>query len=131
VGVDSDRILEMPGMPDKLWTQDNMEKILEKEIPGFKKDAGKVMWDLLPWDEIEEAAKVMTDVITSGKYPIDNWKKVPGAKRRYFRSVIRHIRAWQRNEMNDPESGLHPLAHAVCCLLFLQWFDTNGYPPEE
>ena len=38
---------------------------------------------------------------------------------------MRHISAWLGNETNDPDSGLPHLAHAVCCLLYLIWFDSQ------
>jgi hypothetical protein len=51
------------------------------------------------------------------------WQKVPNAKERYFAALMRHLTAWWDGERADPESGLHHLAHAGCCLLFLIWFD--------
>jgi len=32
---------------------------------------------------------------------------------------MRHIVAWWLGERDDPESGFHHLAHAMCCLIFL------------
>jgi len=32
---------------------------------------------------------------------------------------LRHLTAWWAGEDLDPESGLHHLAHAACCLMFL------------
>jgi len=84
---------------------------------GQKHDAAKPRWDLLPW----RAASEVVDVLTFGaqKYAPDNWRDVPDARRRYFAALLRHLVAWWLGEQRDPESGRHPLAHAVCCAMFL------------
>lgn len=88
---------------------------------GDKYDAKKPMWDLLP----TKAVSAIVDVLTFGaeKYAPDNWRQVPNGKRRYLAAAYRHIVAWHQGEKNDPESGLPHLAHAACCLLFLQELD--------
>ena len=35
----------------------------------------------------------------------------------------RHIWAWKQGEQIDPESEIHHLAHAMCCLMFLYEHD--------
>ena len=90
---------------------------------GEKFDQGKPRWDLLPWDQVEDIVKVLT--MGAKKYSDDNWQEVPDAKRRYFAAALRHLTAWKRGELTDPESGLPHLAHAACSLLFLGWFDAN------
>jgi hypothetical protein len=90
---------------------------------GRKFDAGKLRWDLLPWREVRE----VVDVLTQGaaKYEPNNWQVVPDARNRYFAAAQRHILAWWGGEERDPEMHTHHLANAVCCLLFLMWFDLN------
>ena len=90
-------------------------------LDGVKYDQEKPRWDLLPFKPINEVVKVLTFGAT--KYADDNWQKVPNAKNRYFAAAQRHIWAWVDGEHKDSESGLHHLAHAVCCLLFAMWFD--------
>lgn len=89
--------------------------------PGVKNDSKKIAWQLLPWAEVEEVAQVMDD--GAKKYSPDNWRIVPNAQERYFSAAIRHLVAWQKGEKKDPESGRSHLAHGICCLLFLMWFD--------
>ena len=84
---------------------------------GRKFDSGKTEYGLLPPIILEEIAKVMT--FGAIKYDRDNWKYVDDGKRRYFDAFQRHVWAWKRGEELDPESGLHHLAHAGCCLMFL------------
>ena len=78
---------------------------------------------MLPVKQVEEVVKVLT--VGAIKYEDDNWKRVPDARNRYFSASMRHMTAWWEGEIRDPETGYHHLAHAICCLLFLMWFD-NG-----
>jgi len=93
---------------------------------GRKFDQDKPRWDLLPYREVGS----VVDVLTYGaiKYEPDNWKKVPDLKNRYFAAAMRHLTAWWGGEKQDPESGIHHLAHAICCLLFIMWFDNEVKP---
>lgn len=84
---------------------------------GRKFDGGKLEYGLLPPLALEEVVKVLT--FGAQKYERDNWQKVSDAKRRYFDALQRHIWAWKQGEQIDPESGIHHLAHAMCCLMFL------------
>lgn len=91
--------------------------------PGRKHDAGKPRWDLLPWGPLEDVAKVLE--FGARKYAPNNWQKVEGGGWRYLRAGLGHLAARARGERLDPESGLPHLAHAVCCCLFLAWFDNK------
>ena len=88
---------------------------------GRKFDGGKPEYGLLPPLALEETVKVLT--FGAQKYERDNWKKVPDSKRRYFDAMERHIWAYKKGEQMDPESGIHHLAHAMCCLMFLYEHD--------
>ena len=92
----------------------------EKEV-GRKFDGGKLEYGLLPPLALEETVKVLT--FGAQKYERDNWQKVPDAKRRYFDALQRHVWSWKQGEQIDPESGIHHLAHAMCCLMFLYEHD--------
>jgi len=93
------------------------------ESVGKKLDTGKPRWDLLPW----KATGAIVDVLTFGakKYAPNNWRKVPEARERYLAAALRHLVAWGDGEDTDPESGLHHLAHAGCCVLFLLELDVS------
>ena len=90
---------------------------------GVKYDAGKPEYGLIPAYALEEIAKVLT--YGAQKYSRDNWKQVPDKERRYFDAMQRHIWAYKRGEKTDPETGMHHLAHAGCCLLYLAEFDLS------
>lgn len=98
-------------------------EVVPKPENGVKHDGGKFRFTLLPWNAVKE----VIDVLEFGakKYAPDNWKRVDDHRDRYFNATIRHVTAWYAGEKNDPETGLNHLAHAVCCLLFLIWFDKN------
>ncbi len=88
-------------------------------MTGVKHDQTKRRWTLLPWSALAE----VVDVLEFGarKYAVDNWKHV--GRDRYVDAMIRHVVAYVAGEREDAESGLHHLAHAVCCGLFVVWFD--------
>ncbi len=88
---------------------------------GKKFDSGKLRWDLLMWDVLQDLAKVIT--YGAEKYTPNNWQKNPMWK--YKAAYMRHYVAWLLGEENDQESGLHHLAHAMCNLMFLHWQDKN------
>jgi len=101
------------------------QKPLPRPTPtlGVKYDSSKPRWSLLPWKQTSEVVEVLT--LGSEKYADDNWKVVPNAPTRYLDAALRHITAWTAGERTDTETGKSHLAHAVCCLLFMMWFDDN------
>ena len=84
---------------------------------GRKFDGGKLEYGLVPPLALKEMVKVLT--FGAQKYERDNWQRVPDSKRRYFDAMQRHLWAWKEGEVFDPESGIHHLAHAACCVFFL------------
>lgn len=94
-----------------------------KKPAGKKFDQDKDRWDLLPMDVVEDVVKVMT--FGARKYGPNNWQQVENGRERYYAALLRHINAWRRGEAVDPETGLPHLAHAACCLGFLQWLDKH------
>lgn len=46
-------------------------------------------------------------------------------------ALLRHIHAWRAGERHDPESGLHPLAHAAFHLLALMEFERRGIGTDD
>jgi hypothetical protein len=92
-------------------------------LEGKKFDDGKLPYDLLPGDAIEEIVKVLQ--FGAVKYGERNWEK--GMKwNRPFAALMRHMWAWWRGEGKDPETGLSHLAHAGCCILFLLSYTLRG-----
>lgn len=88
---------------------------------GQKHDKQKPRMSLLPKGALNAVIRVLEFGAT--KYQENNWKHVPDAKTRYYDAMQRHIEAWWHGEQKDTETGEHHLAHAICCGMFLWWFD--------
>ena len=98
---------------------------LSTETEGKKNDKGKLDWALLPLYPIREVIKVL--MWGEKSYNRDNWQLVENSRLRYYNAAMRHITTWFEGRKNDSDTKLHHLAHAVCCLLFLMWFDKKGH----
>lgn len=93
-------------------TEDQLE-------PGKKFDNGKIQYDLIPPECIEELAKVLTH--GAKKYAPNNWKQVDPFNERYYSALMRHLEAWRKGEEKDAESGLNHLSHVLTNAAFLLW----------
>lgn len=102
---------------------DNPTIIIESDKVGMKFDDGKLQWTLLPITPLQEVIKVL--MFGAKKYRPDNWKHVPNAEETYLNAGMRHLTDYINGEKNDSQTGLSHLAHAICCLLFILWFDLN------
>tara|TARA_R110001592_G_scaffold105781_1_gene297436 strand:- start:18 stop:329 length:312 start_codon:yes stop_codon:yes gene_type:complete len=85
-----------------------------KEFMKF--DGGKTRYDLVPPKVIQGIAEVLT--FGANKYGPYNWKSVDDPER-YVGALYRHLEAYRRGEIIDPESGFTHLAHASTNLAFL------------
>lgn len=94
---------------------------------GRKDDSGKNRLDLLPPHALCEIGKVLT--FGAARYGDDNWRKVTDARKRYTAALLRHVVAWMCGERNDAESGLHHLAHAGACVMFLLDVECKAVKP--
>lgn len=91
---------------------------------GVKFDGGKLPWDLLPWDVLEQVVAVLR--FGAGKYAPRNWEKGINHSRT-FAATQRHMVDWfQFHSRADSDTQLHPLAHAICELMFALAFDLRG-----
>ena len=95
-----------------------------KVSKGVKADSNKRRYSLLPSGVVNQVVDVLE--FGSKKYADDNWQKIDNARTRYYNAALRHIDAWWSGEIKDSETGKHHLAHAVCCLMFLVWFDGDS-----
>jgi len=88
-----------------------------KELASYKleKMSHKYRFDLLPWDAIRQAAKVMAFGV--GKHGIDVWKTEPIWHQQA--AMMRHFSEYMEGNYYDKETGLPALAHCLCRLLFL------------
>lgn len=91
---------------------------------GARFNSGKVEYHQFPLEAIEGTLRVL--MYGAKKYAPGNYLKgqpwtVP------FNSLMRHMAAWQRGELLDPESNLPHLDHAMCNLMFLSIY-RDVYP---
>lgn len=116
----------VPGIPPEETEGGVVILAISTPSQGVKYDAGKPAFELIPPHMEEELAKVLA--YGARKYAPDNWKKVPGAKRRYMGAARRHMNAHRRGELRDPETGFLHLAHAAACLMFMGEFELANVP---
>ena len=83
---------------------------------GYKADEGKLPYDLIAPEALEELAKVLS--FGAKKYAPRNWELGMDWHRPYS-ALQRHLWAWWRGEHTDPETGFSHLAHAACNIMFL------------
>ena len=116
---------------EKKWKETEMksyERNEKEENQMGQKSAGrfsegKTRYDLVaPW-AMEQIAKVYT--YGTIKYDDDNWWKGLSWKKNAIACIFRHVWAWIRGEVNDPESGLHHLAHASWNCMTLMEYEKN------
>ena len=96
-------------------------------MAGIKHDDGKLPWDLLPFEAVQEVVAILQ--FGARKYNAHNWRKGM-AYTRLIAAAFRHLTAWAMAPMlgqdgTDPETGRSHLAHAACCILFLLSFEVN------
>lgn len=95
-------------------------------MEGKKYDSGKPEISLLPPWALEEVAKVLT--VGAKKYAPDNWKRVPDGEYRYKNALGRHFIEFLKGNELDEETGLHHLAHLICCAMFILDSRASGVP---
>lgn len=121
---------ECPNCGEQLISCDCGRVCLDKIVSVGMKDDGmqggevKPRYDLIPVETLEDVAKVLT--FGAKKYDDDNWRLVENADKRYYSALMRHVEAWRRGEQLDSETNLPHLAHAVCCLMFLNELGKGG-----
>lgn len=85
---------------------------------GIKYDQNKPPMDLIPYESLEEIAKVLA--FGENKYQTANWTK--GIEmRRLISAALRHIGQFNSGEDRDSESETLHLANAATNLLFAIW----------
>lgn len=90
---------------------------------GRKDDGGKLRYDLIPPDALDALARVYTKGATV--YGDRNWEQGISYCR-IFAALMRHCWAWFRGEENDPDDGLHHMAHAAWNCMTLLAYSMRG-----
>lgn len=95
---------------------------------AVRHDDNKIRWDLLPYESMEEIAKVMTWGAT--KYGEENWRSGLSFGR-CFAATMRHLTAWWGGQTLDPESGINHLAHAATNIMFMISYSVRNLPVDD
>jgi len=107
--------------------KDKVQEMLEqaKFIPNqdLKKDNGKPRFSLVPQEPLWEVIDVLEFGAT--KYEPYSWKELNSYEDRVrcMDAIQRHLRKYNKGIMLDEETGASHLAHAMCNLLFLLYFE--------
>lgn len=105
---------------EKLKRQD--ELIMEDKKLGMKYDSGKLRYDLIPPEILEELAKILTH--GAKKYGDNNWKLLEDPMDRYYAALMRHLQEWRKgNSIDEGDSGELHLSHALANIAFLVYFE--------
>lgn len=102
------------------WVKDYNQP---SNLKGLKYDTGKLPLDLLDVDALSAVADVLA--FGAKKYHAENWREGV-SYRRVYGAIMRHLFRWWKGEKADEETGLHPLAHAMCELMFLLNYELNN-----
>lgn len=97
--------------------------VREHQDGGVKHDQGKIRYDLIPPESLDELAMVYT--VGAIKYGDRNWERGMGWGR-IFAAIMRHLWAWWRREDQDQEDGISHLAHAAWGCLTLMSYARHG-----
>lgn len=101
--------------------------MVDSRAGNIKQDNNKDPMGDLPLTALRVTSRVFG--YGNSKYEVDNFLKPDVATlRRYAGACFRHLEARQRGEINDPESGLPHLAHAVASLLIALEHETRRPP---
>ena len=95
---------------------------------AVKYDDGKLRYDLVPPDALEE----LVHVYSSGayKYGDRNWEEGMDYGR-VFGAMMRHAWAWWGGGNRDKESGLHHLAHVAWGCFTLIAYSKRGVGTDD
>jgi len=95
----------------------------DQKLGGIKHDQDKIDFALVPIGPLTEVARVWT----YGKKKYSAWNWTNGfAYSRPLAAALRHTFDWARGQTYDLETGIHNLAHAICCLEMLIHFEQTG-----
>lgn len=98
------------------------KSLKNQKVEGVKFDTEKVPMELLPYESLEEIAKVLA--FGAKKYERANWANGIEMSR-LISASLRHIGQFNSGQDLDDESHTLHLANAACNLLFAIWIFKN------
>lgn len=82
---------------------------MESKKNDFKD--GKLRWDLLPLEDLEEVVGLYTFGVQ--KYSENSWQNLENGEQRYRAALFRHLLLHLKGEETDPESGYSHLSAVI------------------
>ena len=82
---------------------------MKQESKKNDRKDGKLRWELLPLQTLEEIVKIYT--FGAEKYGPNTWQGLENGYERYKAALLRHLVSFEKGEIHDAESGIHALAH--------------------
>lgn len=92
-------------------------------IKNDRKDK-KLMWELLPLEDIEDVIKVYTE--GANKYGVNTWQNLENGYNRYKAALFRHLLEYEKGNEYDEETGCRHLAQVVWNAIALLHISKNG-----
>lgn len=89
---------------------EDKDVVMKRPNEGLRFNAGKLRYDLLPADGLEDLVKVYTK--GAEKYAPRNWELGMDWSKCYA-SLMRHVQEWAKGNDLDEETGLPHMAHAA------------------
>ena len=90
---------------------------------GTKNDEGKLRYDLIPADALEQLAGVYT--MGARKYGDKNWERGLAFSRIYA-AMMRHLQAWWQGEDYAEDDGQHHLSSVAWGAMALLHYHLSG-----
>lgn len=85
---------------------------------------GKLRWDLLPLEEIEDIVKLYT--AGSIKYGDNNWQNLENGYHRYKAAMLRHLLEYEKGNKVDDETKVNHLAAVAWNAIAMLYLDKHG-----
>lgn len=94
-----------------------LDKKLMDKNNDFKDRTGKPPVDLVTPESILGMAEVLK--LGADKYGANTWQRVQNPIDTHYSALLRHLLYWKQGELDDPESGLSHIKHALTNAMFL------------
>ncbi|WP_025886468.1 dATP/dGTP diphosphohydrolase domain-containing protein [Asaia prunellae] len=95
---------------------------------GLRYNEGKLRYDLLPPDAVQELVEVLTK--GAQKYPERNWEKGMDWSN-CLASLKRHLASWEMGTDNDAETGRMHMAHVMWNAMALVTYALRGIGTDD
>ena len=96
---------------------------MSESIKNDIKD-GKLMWELLPLQDIENIVEVYT--AGAKKYGPNQWENLPNGYQRYKAAMLRHLVEYEKGHRIDSGTGCQHLAQVEWNAIALLHYDKHG-----